>query len=146
MDSLIEDSDRLKPCPFCGGDAEFVSIADEADPCFGGVVAACLRCGAASKVIFPLKDDVKLLLLEQWNQRTADGKAEAERKVLARWMAEALLALCDFDADAEDGGESLRTLKERGERLVAAVLGRPPQTAPNGPQCNLNTPWLAPGA
>ena len=68
-----------------------------------------------------------------------------EREVLARWMAEACGVLASVEEEAEDGGESLRMLRERGLRLVRAVLGPPPiEAAPNGPQCNLNTPWLAP--
>jgi Lar family restriction alleviation protein len=83
MDHLIEDSDRLKPCPFCGGAAEFVRIDDEEDPHFGGVVAACLTCGATSKVYFPLKDDVKHLLMEAWNKR-----APTRAYRFAGWFAE----------------------------------------------------------
>ena len=49
-------------------------------------------------------------------------KAEAECNVLAWWMVEALGVLCDVAEDAEDGGESLRILKESGDRLVAAVF------------------------
>lgn len=67
-------------------------------------------------------------------------------EVLARWIAEVLPALDVADAleDFEDGGEHLRMLKDRGERLVAAVIGLPATQQPNSPQCNLNTPWLAP--
>jgi hypothetical protein len=72
-------------------------------------------------------------------------KAEGEREVLARWAAEACGVLFSVEEEAEDGGESLRMLRERGLRLVRAVLGPPPLEAEsNGPQCNLNTPWLAP--
>ena len=49
-------------------------------------------------------------------------KANAECNVLAWWMVEALGMLCDVDAAAVLGGESLRMLKESGDRLVAAVL------------------------
>ena len=51
-------------------------------------------------------------------------KAEAECNVLAWWMVGALGVLCDVAEDAEDGGESLRILKESGDRLVAAVFSR----------------------
>lgn len=54
---------------------------------------------------------------------------QAKTEVLARWMAEALGALCDVDGDAEDGGESLRMLKDRGQRLVRAVLASTPNVA-----------------
>lgn len=59
---------------------------------------------------------------------------QAKTEVLARWMAEALSALCDVDADAEDGGESLRMLKDRGDRLVRAVLASMPNAELSGPQ------------
>ena len=72
-------------------------------------------------------------------------RQQREREVFARWMAEACGVLFSVEEEAEDGGESLRMLRERGLRLVRAILGPPPlETEPNGPQCNLNTPWLAP--
>lgn len=51
-----------------------------------------------------------------------------EREVLARWMAEACGVLFSVEEEAEDGGESLRMLRERGLRLVRAVL---PPVGPN---------------
>jgi hypothetical protein len=45
-----------------------------------------------------------------------------EREVLARWMAEALGVLFSVAEEDEDGGESLRLLRERGECLMRAVL------------------------
>jgi Lar family restriction alleviation protein len=64
------DSDRLKPCPFCGSDAEFGEIGEGQDA--GGHFVQCLSsaCGASSALIFPLMDDVKALLMERWNKRT----------------------------------------------------------------------------
>jgi hypothetical protein len=50
-----------------------------------------------------------------------------EREVLARWMAEACGVLFSVEEEAEDGGESLRMLRERGLRLVRAVLVQEPQ-------------------
>lgn len=72
MDHLIDDSDRLKPCPFCGSDAEFGQIgSDQETPDAGGCFVQCLNsaCGASSALIFPLMDDVKELLMERWNKR-----------------------------------------------------------------------------
>ena len=71
-------------------------------------------------------------------------KANAECNVLAWWMVEALGVLCDVDADAEDGGESLRMLKESGDRLVAAVFRQSQRIEPTGPRCNLQRPWEQP--
>lgn len=46
-----------------------------------------------------------------------------EREALARWMAEAMLVLGTLEnEDSEDGGESLRKLREQGARMVRAVL------------------------
>ncbi len=61
-----DDSDCLKPCPFCGSAAEFGTAPD------GGVYVQCMGklCFASSALIYPLMDDVKSLLLERWNRRT----------------------------------------------------------------------------
>ena len=66
---MTDDSDRLKPCPFCGSDAEFGEIGDGPD--VGGHFVQCLnsRCGASSALVFPLKEDAKNMLLERWNRR-----------------------------------------------------------------------------
>ncbi len=55
------------------------------------------------------------------------------REVFARWMAEACGVLFEVEEEAEDGGESLRMLRERGLRLVRAVLHPQPGELP---------PWL----
>jgi len=53
-------------------------------------------------------------------------RQQREREVFARWIAEACGVLASVEDEAEDGGESLRILRERGDRLVRAVLGPPP--------------------
>ena len=69
FDQPFDDSDRLKPCPFCGGNAEFDEVGEGQDA--GGHFVQCLNsaCGASSALIFPLMDDVKALLMERWNRR-----------------------------------------------------------------------------
>lgn len=72
MDHLIDDSDRLKPCPFCGGEAEIISLEGEAGEVgIGAKAVQCMNvaCGAASGLVYPLMDDVTDLLLERWNKR-----------------------------------------------------------------------------
>ena len=66
---LDNDSDRLKPCPFCGSDAEFDEISEGQDTGSHFVQCISSACGASSARIFPLMDDVKALLLERWNKR-----------------------------------------------------------------------------
>lgn len=72
MDHLIDDSDRLKPCPFCGAEAEIITLEGETDePSIGAKCVQCTSsaCGAASGLIYPLMDDVTDLLRERWNKR-----------------------------------------------------------------------------
>lgn len=71
----LDDSDRPKPCPFCGGDADFDQVVDERDPGCGGHYIDCLECGASTSLVFPLMDDVKALLLERWNRRATKGQS-----------------------------------------------------------------------
>ncbi len=65
-------SDRLKPCPFCGSEAEIITLEGETDePSIGAQCVQCTSsaCGAASGLIYPLMDDVNDLLRERWNKR-----------------------------------------------------------------------------
>jgi Lar family restriction alleviation protein len=57
----------LLPCPFCGGEAERVTLDDEDN--FGGDVITCTRCQASSHVEFGRKEN----LVDRWNHRTADA-------------------------------------------------------------------------
>ena len=72
MDNLIDNRDRLKPCPFCGAEAEIITLEGEDGDV--GIGAQCVQCtssgcGAASGLIYPLMDDVTHLLIERWNKR-----------------------------------------------------------------------------
>ncbi len=72
MGWVIDDSDRLMPCPFCGAEAEIITLEGEADePSIGAQCVQCTSsaCGAASGLIYPLMDDVTHLLIERWNKR-----------------------------------------------------------------------------
>lgn len=76
-------TDDLLPCPFCGYEAVFGSIDEGQDA--GGHFVQCTNnaCWASSALIYPLMDDVRHLLLERWNRRTAPplppgGRRDAE--------------------------------------------------------------------
>ena len=73
MDLLIDDNDRLKPCPFCGG-----ATFDHDDNGWNWI--ECLACGASTNARVSAMDDCKPLLLEQWNKRVppACGCREGE--------------------------------------------------------------------
>jgi Lar family restriction alleviation protein len=59
--------EELKPCPFCGGIAEY-TVIEEGDNETGECIE-CTQCLASSSIMFPVKEDVKELLIEKWNKR-----------------------------------------------------------------------------
>ena len=61
----------LLPCPFCGAEAEIITLTGEDDPGIGAQCVQCTSsaCGAASGLVYPLMDDVTDLLCERWNKR-----------------------------------------------------------------------------
>jgi len=54
----------LKPCPFCGGEAERIDIEDGEDA--GGSCIACRSCQASSNVEFGRKEN----FVSNWNRRS----------------------------------------------------------------------------
>ncbi len=62
-------SEKLKPCPFCGGTAIQVDFevpeTDIDDPNFGGSAIECLNCHATTAVVFGFKENLN----ERWNER-----------------------------------------------------------------------------
>ena len=79
----------LKPCPFCGGDVERITIEDDSDPAnFGGDVIQCRNCLASSRVEFGGKEN----LSAAWNRRAVPPDVTALvaaatdlRDQIARW-------------------------------------------------------------
>ena len=61
---------KLKPCPFCGASADILTV--DAGENHGGMYVQCNNdaCMACSTLIFPVKEDVHLFLIERWNRRT----------------------------------------------------------------------------
>ena len=64
----MDDSDRLKPCPFCGGSASAGFIGGDGDNA-GGHYIECDKCGASTNLRFSCGEDARPLLIEQWNTR-----------------------------------------------------------------------------
>ena len=62
---------ELKPCPFCGSDADIHTMPSEGNCNDGGMFVMCRngRCMASSALVFPLMDNVQDLLIERWNKR-----------------------------------------------------------------------------
>jgi Lar family restriction alleviation protein len=80
MDHEIDDSDRLKPCPFCGGAAEIDQVRSESgdDPNEGGYFIACLACDASTGLRFACGEDPRPMLMEQWNRRAVQEHGRQE--------------------------------------------------------------------
>jgi hypothetical protein len=73
---FCEDETALLPCPFCGSEAEIITLQGETDePSIGAQAVQCKNhaCGAASGLVYPLMDDVTHLLRERWNKRQNAG-------------------------------------------------------------------------
>jgi Lar family restriction alleviation protein len=56
--------DELKPCPFCGGEAEVVDINDDSQQS-GGSCVTCKQCLASSALEFEFRET----FIERWNTR-----------------------------------------------------------------------------
>lgn len=63
-------NEELKPCPFCGGKAERITIGDDEPNNAGGDVICCTRCQASSHVEFGRKEN----LVSRWNTRASEGR------------------------------------------------------------------------
>lgn len=66
METLGDDD--LLPCPFCGASAEIIEVEETDNK--GGFVVCCEGCEASTRVWFPIKDDVRRILRDEWNRRT----------------------------------------------------------------------------
>lgn len=80
---MTEKSVKLKPCPFCGGEAELKKLGVICDE---GYAVVCKKCKARTKLTFIEKPgkDVELdsfsriakeKLIRQWNVRAGDSNA-----------------------------------------------------------------------
>ena len=70
-------SETLKPCPFCGGKAERIDIADGENA--GGSCIACTKCQASSNVEFEFKEN----FVSNWNRRVEPTEITRLRAELA---------------------------------------------------------------
>jgi len=63
---------KLKPCPFCGGEAEILNLDDGENA--GGSCISCTRCLASSNVEFGRKEN----FVSNWNRRSPIGGLDRE--------------------------------------------------------------------
>ena len=105
-------NDKIKRCPFCGGQADLYS--DLGDPYDGRriVFIKCELCGARGKA-FPVADDpcetgdwdtVRCHdAVEAWNLRRADSEYESLLKRVLEVVAD-LKTLCHPEEETKDEG------------------------------------------
>lgn len=95
-------SDKLKPCPFCGGEAVFVKIVGL------GVKVVCKNCWNESKFYYDAIDAI-----DAWNRRAkptfTPDEIDAIRRNVCDWRAERELSkieqsIIDKCAKALKGG------------------------------------------
>jgi Lar family restriction alleviation protein len=73
---------RLEPCPFCGGEAQRITLGpDDGPDNAGGDIISCTRCYASSHVEFGRKEN----LVDHWNTR-ANRTATADIAALVEEM------------------------------------------------------------
>lgn len=64
--------EKLASCPFCGGEAEVIHIADGENA--GGSCVSCTRCNASSNVEFGFKEN----FISNWNRRSPSRRSVLE--------------------------------------------------------------------
>lgn len=76
-DAAADGELKLKPCPFCDGEAKIENAA-EVGPNSYVVVCQNPECMSSSQVRVAEKDDVSRLLIEAWNRRGDKIRAQYE--------------------------------------------------------------------
>lgn len=78
--------DELKPCPFCGADANFIEDEDS-DGRF--ISVQCTGCGCGGGRHYPVMDDAQPNAASEWNRRILPDLTIAawiSRAGLKNWM------------------------------------------------------------
>lgn len=104
-------SEELKPCPFCGGEAERITLVDAEN--FGGDVISCKKCECCTRVVFGEKEG----LVESWNRR-------AELSAIKAGQGEAVELAVWYGAMPESNGKSNYTaiLHRKGVDLLHGCI------------------------
>ena len=134
-DKITIERETLLPCPFCGGEAEILTIPED-HPDAGAMFVQCWdsRCMTSSALLYPLMDDVRALLVERWNRRAALAQ-KAEPPSMPQGKS---LALLDLDSvEHMQGGANGPTIRLRG--FINA------QTGPTAPQPPIDNAFVADG-
>ncbi len=113
--SILTEPDKtleaLKPCPFCGGEAERVDIEDGNNA--GGSFIHCTVCDASGNVEFEFKEN----FVSNWNRRAATSAGEAGLEMIASEARR----YASFYPEASDGRNTFIIFAEWIERLSGPV-------------------------
>jgi Lar family restriction alleviation protein len=67
---------KLKPCPFCGGEAMFLTPVREPRTAFDRISVECKHCGAHPYTLlvysFESIEEKQASIAEEWNRRAND--------------------------------------------------------------------------
>jgi len=101
-------SKALKPCPCCGGKAEFLKIDDLDSRNFGAEFIECHDCDLSTNLMFSHGEDCRPILAEKWDRRTTD-ELIAEAKGQIKWL----------DLDNDDLRQNIKHLDRYLSNLTA---------------------------
>ena len=75
------ETEKLLPCPFCGGEAERIDFGPGSGDNEGGSCIACKRCQSSGPVEFGYKEN----FVSTWNSRAQGGGATPDAAPDADW-------------------------------------------------------------
>lgn len=125
-----DDTETLKPCPFCGGEAKLAEVEEESNR--GGYVVACIRCECSTRVWFPVKDSVDRILREAWNKRQPPPRPETGETPHARYKS---YDECTYAPAACREFGCLRTDLSTDEPPASAASATEERSSRNIPTC-----------
>ena len=110
-------SENLKPCPFCGGEADRVDIEDGENA--GGSFVHCTVCDASGNIEFEFKEN----FISNWNRRVEAALSAAEPQPAPSVAVKALQAVRDeLRVDTSSGSPGSISYEVGAlHRIVAAV-------------------------
>ena len=118
---------ELKPCPFCGGEAERIDFGPGDAENAGGSCIACKRCQSSGPVEFGYKEN----FISNWNRRAAALSQNAVREYVTELRAQAdqkmvVAGACVHDGDRahyKSAAQLLRRVADKLESLLSAASG-----------------------
>jgi Lar family restriction alleviation protein len=137
-----EQTDELKPCPFCGGEPKVV--LDESNDRY---YVECTKCMAGSKAVYNVKDDGRPHVIAAWNERVPPTPVEPSVPSVQGKEDGGASAINSGEASVASHssgvGNSVGTFQDQSilmeshghgnclQAAVASIIGFPLDTVPN---------------